>query len=193
MSKTQSPIGIASYPHLHKPDAKYGGFKVTLKVPSEDAQKFIGEIEAAQQAELAKQKAINPKYKEKLADLPFSEDEEGNIEFKFKVAEEGKYGSRRPAFYDAKGMPSAPVAVGGGSKIRLGVSLYSWMTPTMGCGVSLQPIGVQVIDFTPAGSGGFQFDPAEGGFEAAEEDQANNFAPVDESPAPSTPSEDEDF
>src|SRR6201994_3054919 len=46
--KKVSPKGIAVYPHLNKPDDKYGDptYKVTLRVPEEDAQAFISDVQA---------------------------------------------------------------------------------------------------------------------------------------------------
>jgi len=46
--KHVSPKGIAVYPHRNKPDDKCGDptFKVSLRVPEEDAKDFISEVQA---------------------------------------------------------------------------------------------------------------------------------------------------
>ena len=43
-----TPVGIARYPHLNRPDTKYkeeGEYKVNLEMSSEDAEPFIKQIE----------------------------------------------------------------------------------------------------------------------------------------------------
>lgn len=159
MAKTvHSPLGTASYPYLHRPDTEYdddGVYKTKLTVPLAEAQAYMAAISAALDKAHAVESAKKDK-KLKKADLPFEvNEEEGTVSFKFKVKSIGKYGDRIPAFYDATGKEVAPVPVGGGSKLRIGTTFYTWYTPTMGVGITLQPVSVQVAELVRAGGAGF--------------------------------------
>lgn len=142
MSKsTPSPIGIARYPNITQPDSfgKYadGKFKTQLVVSKKDAAPMVESLKA-----LAKEN--------KVAHLPFKEDGD-SIVFKFK----SKY---RPMIVDArnKKVEKLDLRIGGGSKIRVGYTVYPYDK-----GLALQMTHVQVLALEEAGES--IFEPAEDG------------------------------
>ena len=67
-----------------------------------------------------------------------------------------------PKVIDAKKQPWDGRSIGNGSKVIVAFTVYGWERPE-GCGMSLQPKAVQVVDFVPYE----EFD-ATGGFEEQE-------------------------
>jgi hypothetical protein len=177
--KVVSPKGPAIYPHLNKADDKFGDpvYKVTIQVPEEDAQDFIGQIQplldsikagkcelmrpddAKRMAQGVKQKKLKP------ADPAFVEetDEEGNptgnILLKFKASgqykdKEGKIKKRTIRFIDAARQPIAnPPDVWGGSILRVRAQLMPWVNAKFEYGVKLAIDLVQIIELKTGGSG----------------------------------------
>ena len=153
--KFTTPAGIARYPWLDTPDTKFdaaGEYKVTLVVTPKEAAPLI---EKCRDLQAGVAKANKSK---KVAKLPFEDevDDQGNktgkVLIKCKVkCREGW--DRKPKLFDAKGN-RIDVKVGGGSKIKLNVELYGWYAASLGAGVTLQPIAVQVIDLVEYQGGG---------------------------------------
>lgn len=170
--KITTPKGTAQYPWLNTPDTKFsehGDYKVNLIVPADQAKDFVAKVTAAR-----KQAAIEEKAK-KLAPLPFDKEvddqgnETGNVVIKCKVANKvskrtGEVWDRRPALFDARLNPIND-KVGGGSEIKLSCELYFWKSPSLGMGVSIQPLAVQVLKLVELSSGASADDF---GFEAEE-------------------------
>lgn len=162
--------GLAVYPHLLVPDTKFkpeGEYKVKLKLADQAAQTFKGEIDAAMKTALADGlKAHAEKQKEskgkklktpKLIDPPYTENEDGSIDFSFKMLASGvsrkdnKPWSRKPALFDKFGKPiTENIKIGGGSKIKVSYTMEGFCTP-IGAGVSLRLYGVQIIDLVEFG------------------------------------------
>lgn len=173
-----TPKGTAKYPWLNKPDTKFnpdGDYKVTLVVPVEEADtimQFLDE-QMAQSEALAKKN--NPGKKVKVADAPYSTDEDnGTVEINFKLKakvtmQSGDSFEQKPALFDAKGKPLADVNVGGGSKIKVSYECVPFYTALIGAGISLRLRAVQVIDLVEfsggADAGAYGFGE-EDGFEA---------------------------
>ena len=180
-----TPKGVAKYPWLNKPDTKFnpdGDFKVTLVVPVEEADTIMQFLDEQMAASEAKAKKDNPGKKVKVADAPYSVDEEtGNVEINFKLKakvtmQSGDTFEQQPALFDAKGKPLADVNVGGGSKIKVSYECVPFYTALIGAGISLRLRAVQVIDLVEfsggAAAGAYGFEE-EDGFEA--EDNSSPF------------------
>jgi len=153
--KYTTPAGIARYPWLNKADTKWkpeGEYKVTLVVPKKTAEPLLKVcIEA--RTECAKQNKTK-----KFAELPIQPEvddqgnETGNMLIKCAVkCREGW--DRKPKLFDAAGN-RIDVRVGGGSKIKVNVEVYAWFAASLGAGVSLQPVAVQVLDLVEVEAGG---------------------------------------
>ncbi|MCX4025652.1 hypothetical protein H0A36_28285 [Endozoicomonas sp. SM1973] len=188
-----SPLGtLGPFPRLNKPDTKFnadGEYKAQLVVPAEDAQKLIDRINKQYEefynelTEEERKKKKKPKLKLKKADLPYEVDEdEGTVTFKYKLKalikkKDGTIIKRRPIIYDSKGKKVPEVTdifIGQGSEIKISTLFYTWYTPTLGAGITLQFDAVQVIKlenkaYSPDASS-FGFVEHEDGFSI--EDQA---------------------
>ena len=161
--------GVAVYPHLNKPDFAFnsdGVFSTKLRVPADQAQQMIKDIQAVAQDEFGSAA--------KTARMPFTTDEAtGEIIFLAK--------SRfKPKFSDSTGQMIAESSVPqvyGGSVIKMAGTLYAWNAGG-NKGVSLQLAGVQVITLAdPVGS--FAFEAEEGGFVADEAPSNDNHEGAD--------------
>lgn len=184
-----SPKGIAAWPRLTEPDCKFdpsGMYSVNLRLSANDAAAFMAQIDNAHKGQVAevikelKGKGKPPKVKE--ADMPYKPvlDEDGNetgeVEFKFKLkamaGSKDKQWAQKPRLFDAKGKPlPADVKIGSGSTIKVGYELFPYYVPSVGCGVSLRVLAVQVIDLVEYSGGSFKdfgFNEEEG-FEATAE------------------------
>lgn len=173
-----TPKGVAKYPWLNKPDTKFnpdGDFKVTLVVPVEEADAIMQFLDEQMAASEALAKKNNPGKKVKVADAPYSADEDnGTVEINFKLKakvtmQSGDSFEQKPALFDAKGKPLADVNVGGGSKIKVSYECVPFYTALIGAGISLRLRAVQVIDLVEfsggADAGAYGFGE-EDGFEA---------------------------
>lgn len=189
-----SPKGTAAWPRLTEPDCTFdpnGMYSVNLRLPMDEAKSLITQIDNAHKAQVAevvkelKSKGKPPKVKE--ADMPYKPvlDEDGNetgeVEFKFKLkamaGSKDKQWAQKPRLFDSKGKPlSSGVKVGSGSTIRVGYELFPYYVPSVGSGVSLRVLAVQVLELVEYGGGSFKdygFNE-EDGFEATEQPAAAN-------------------
>lgn len=159
-----TPIGIASYPYLTRPDTKFdsdGEYRVGLILPASDAKSLMKTINEAIKDSVEKAKKDNPQKAKKIqaAKAPYSEvtDEEGNetgeVQFNFKMKAKitprngGEPFEVRPALFDAKGKPlPKTVKIGGGSKVKVCAELSPYFTDLVGAGISLRLKAVQVIE-----------------------------------------------
>ena len=83
-----SPKGTASYPYLTKPDTKFnpdGEYKVSLIVAGEAASKTSEFLAEQHEASVSKAKKENAGKRVKEGDLPFIENADGTVTFKFKL------------------------------------------------------------------------------------------------------------
>jgi hypothetical protein len=155
-----TPVGIARYPSLNKPDTKFdevGVYKVNLEMSAEDAEPFLSQVEALLAEFVAQKKAELKKDKLKMHQAPWEEND-GQVQLKLKVKALGKdkagetY-SRQPKLFNASGEVITD-NIGGGSKLKVAVVPYCWYTASLGAGVTLQPKAVQVLELVTWGDGG---------------------------------------
>lgn len=186
-----SPKGTASYPYLTKPDTKFnpdGEYKVSLIVASDDASKVIDFLTEQHNAAVAKAKKESAGKRVKEGDLPFIENDDGTVTFKFKLKakvtpKNGTPFEQKPALFDAKGKPLVgELKVGGGSIIRVSCEVVPYYTAIAGAGISLRLKAVQLIELKEY-SGGSNADSygfsEEEGFEANDEADEDNHPPFD--------------
>lgn len=195
MAKTlTTPIGTAEYPYLDRPDTEFddvGDYKVNLTVPLAEAQPLIDQLTETLDGHYKLESMKRKGKPTKKGDLPVViNEDDGTATFKFKVKAKGKFGDRQPAFADASGQSIDPVAVGGGSKIRVRFQPYTWMVATTGAGMTLQPKAVQIIEFVAKGGAGF--DAVEGGGYVGKEKSAEYDAKMTSKGADEAPEDDDD-
>jgi len=193
-----TPMGVLVWPHLNAPDYEFdeaGVYQTKLRLSGTDAEKFKAFCEA-QQKEAAAEAKENGKYKGKgavpLANLPVSEDDDGNLMFNFKMkakgtTRNGETFTREPKLFDAAGRPCNDARVGGGSVARISFEPYRYYAKMVGgAGVSLRLEAVQIIELQEWSSGR----SAEGfGFEATDGFSVDEYTPQN---APDTESDDDD-
>lgn len=147
-----TPKGTAQYPWLSKPDTKFndkGTYKVNIIVPAKEAQAFIKKVTEIRDQFFAQEKT------KKKAQLPFAKEvddqgnETGNVVIKCKVDNRDDW-DRKPKQFDASGN-RIDKNVGGGSILKANVQVYTWNVSSLGVGVTLQPVAVQVIELNEFG------------------------------------------
>jgi len=149
----QTPVGVAKYPHLNKPDTAFdseGKYKAELLVSQDEAKPLIKLIEDAAVAEHG-----SANYR-----VPYQTDEEtGEVAFKL----QSKY---QPKFYDTAGQlvpEGKEPRIGGGSRLRLKGYLNVYKVSGQ-AGVSIQLTSCQIVE-AMQGMNGAGFDALEeGGF-----------------------------
>jgi hypothetical protein len=155
-----TPVGIARYPSLNKPDTKFdevGVYKVNLEMSAEGAEPFLSQVESLLAEFVAQKKTELKKDKLKMHQAPWEEND-GQVQLKLKVKALGKdkagetY-SRAPKLFNASGEVITD-NIGGGSKLKVAVVPYCWYTASLGAGVTLQPKAVQVLELVTWGDGG---------------------------------------
>lgn len=133
--KFKSPKGRAQFPWLTKADTKFdsdGVYKTGLIVPAAKAQKLVDICE-----EIADE-AFDAK-KRKKVNMPFEEDDDGNIVFKVKSY-------NKPGLFDSKGT-RVKVEFGpnrGGSEIRIAGTAKAYSTGG-NVGVTLYMNSVKIL------------------------------------------------
>lgn len=201
VTKHITPIGVAQYPHIMKPDTKfdpYGTYRMRFILPAAEAEKYIQLIDEALEASLEKAKKENKGKRIKQADPPYqleldpeTEEETGNVIFTFKTRAGGerKDGSVwkfiLPVF-DAKGKRISDKAlnVWSGSEVRVSFTIRPWYVASQGAGVKLDMSAVQIVKLVEGGGSanaedfgfgeeeGFSMDDIEGEFDAVEFEDA---------------------
>ena len=149
-----SPLGVAVYPYLHKPDTKFnpdGDYKTTLRIAKADAKDIIKLIDEAIVASTNHVKKNGSK-SVKTANPPYKNDENGDylINFKLKAKvnnkKTGNSWSQKPALFDATGKPIAKnTIVWGGSEMKVSYELVPYHTTLVGAGVSLRLKAAQIL------------------------------------------------
>lgn len=183
-----TPKGIAVFPALIRADTKFdelGQYKCDLRVPVQEAQGFIKKIEEVYRDHIGKAHPKNPETGNKNALYSVERDDDGNatgniilkIRVKNKLRKDGEVWDRRPKLFDAKLKPITGVkSIWGGTEMKVSVEVYCWNNGTTK-GVSLQPLGVQILKLVE-GKGG-DADGSSMGFEAED-----GFTASDESEVP---------
>lgn len=215
-----TPIGIAApYASLQKPDfgsadfpQPRGEYKVNLIVPMDKAAPLMAKLQKIADdsyAEmLADHKANPPKVqpgkkavKPRQGDMPWFEDGNGNVVFKFKCyASYEKDGEKRDInikVADSRGKKIEVVPnISGGSelKVRFSVFPYKW-NPTVGASVKLQLDGVMLIKLVEFGGGDDDWgdEVVEGGYEDDSYDREGFDQGHGDEPEDDTPAADDDF
>ena len=176
-----TPKGVLVYPHLNKADTKFdkdGVWRATLRLDKKDAEglikKLTDEIEANIAAET--QKKGKPV---KAANKPFSEDEDGNILFNFKLKAGGTRNTgekwyQKPILYDSKGNIFDPKdkIIWGGTEAKVAFQSSPYNVGSIGCGVSLRLKAVQILNLITGGADAASYGfKKEDGFEAQKENE----------------------
>jgi hypothetical protein len=181
-----TPLGVAVFPNLNQPNTRFdpdGMFECKLRIIGEDAEKFEESLKEYYEEQVDKLKEDNKKSKTyKMADLPIEEetDEEGDptgyyiVKMRTKAVREdpktGEKKSKKITFKDAKGRECPGVEVGGGSVMRVAcVPTVSAVAAQKSFFLTLRPFAVQIKELVELGSGSYDFDELEGGFEADED------------------------
>lgn len=163
-----TPIGVAVYPWLSKPDDKYddeGVYSVRLRIPEEEAQELQSQIQEAYDEAYKAACSREGTRKLKTDFLPWrqavDEDgkETGEIEFNFKSKASGinketkEAWTRKVPLFDSKRKPldSKKVLVGTGSRIKVSFFISPWYTKKFGFGVTLRLVGVQIVELVAGG------------------------------------------
>jgi hypothetical protein len=173
-----TPKGTAVYPWLNRPDTKFsddGEYKVTLKVPAEDAQDLINKLDNILDEYLSEQSSKDPKVGRFKTNAPYEEevDDNGNLTgnylFKFKQkakvhTKDGRTIDMKVALFDASRTPTQ-AAVGGGSELKVAATVWPYVMPaTKSVGLSLRPSAVQILSLVSLSSGVANVFDVEDGF-----------------------------
>jgi hypothetical protein len=168
-----TPVGIAIYPKLNTVDV-YQPVDKKGRPSGAEKRRYITRLGFENQDDLAKVQAfLKKKAAELLPDvedpkLPIKKNKkDGSLSLEATSGE--KY---RPAIFDAKNnkLP-ASVVIGGGSKLRLDVSINAY--DGFGGGINLYLNAVQVLELVEGGQSKSQFEEADGfAYEGKDEDEA---------------------
>ncbi len=200
--------GVARYPWLTTPDTKFdpeGTFKVDLVLDGENADALQAKIDTFLEQSWAEKTADMDAKKLKLAFRaepygPVTDDdtdeETGETRFSFKrnavgkSKKTGKSWKNKVKLVDSRGK-ACWVKVGGGSQIKVAFQQrpYAMVVDAVDkndkpikrtkVGVTLDLIGVQILDLIEFGEGDCDFEAQEGGFE----DDGTHTAPPADEPA----------
>jgi hypothetical protein len=169
-----APGRAKRFAKLQVPDEKYGNFGVKLQwTPDEEgyewADALCNQIDEMQATALSEAKAAfkptkdKKKFNEKLADLPYSRDEEtGEITINFKKA--GSFKSKRTntvvntslPLFDSKGNripPSEEVRIGEGSVLKVAYTIQGFYKP-IGASVSIKLVSAKLLKLVEWQAGG---------------------------------------
>lgn len=173
--KMTTPLGIARFPYLDKPDTFFdsdGVYCVTLRIEKENCEGLLTDLQKLQADNVERLTNTNGK-PPKIGNnpLPLTEvEDEGKeyVDFKFKMkpsykTKTGDLITQSPVIFDSQSKP-IQVKVGYGSKIRVSFSAAPYLAP-VGAGVALRLHAVQVLDLVvPSAKQEEAFDKVEGGF-----------------------------
>lgn len=141
-----TPVGIAVFPYLRKPDTFKGQehYKATIELPKAEAEAFKAEVLKMADAS-------------KLPKKPKTPVKEGRDDSVMLVTAKSKYA---PAIFDAhKNVIPASVDIAGGSKLRAICELYQYDE-----GISLRLLQVQVVELRERHGANCAFDEIEDGY-----------------------------
>ena len=173
-----TPRGTAVYPWLNRPDTKFsddGEFKVTLKIPAEEAQDLISKLDKMLDDYQKEQSGKDAKVGRYTANAPYEEemDDNGNLTgnylFKFKQkakvhTKDGRTIDMKVALFDASRTPTQ-AQVGGGSEVKVAATVWPYVMPaTKTVGLSLRPSAVQILSLVSVSSGASNLFQVEDGF-----------------------------
>jgi|TARA_R100000479_G_scaffold176346_1_gene130366 hypothetical protein len=178
MESITTPIGIAQYPWVNTPSTKFipeGEYSCSVILTKEEGDAILKKIQPLQEeALLEKSEELGKKVKS--YELPLVlEGDTYTLKAKLKPVngvsrKTGKPFTRSLGLFDSKGNPwDRDIIIRGGSKIRLSVRPRTWHTSLLGVGLSLDLLGVQVIELaegelTAQAAESFGFTEVEGGY-----------------------------
>ena len=208
LPKYNTPVGVARYPHLNKPDTRFdddGVYKCDLifSASAPGVADLIEYLEGIRDAEFDKLDVKKQKTYSKAEvfemELDDAGDETGNVIFKTKLNAVGKNNQtgdtwvNTPKLFDSVGNPLGEDAqIWSGSKLIIAGKVMAYaMGSTKSVGVSLKCDGVQVIELVSGGgqtADSFGFGAVSGGYQAPTTEAGLGNQPSDEAPE----SDDED-
>ena len=157
--RLESPVGIAVYPALSRPDTKFdelGIWKADLAVPLAEAEALMAQLSDIHKKHTGKaaKKSENTMWYLETDDQG---EETGNVVFKIRVKnrlnKKGEVWNRRPKLFDAALKP-IDVNPWGGTEMVVSFDVYEWDAGGKK-GVSLQPVGVPILNLkTGSGASG---------------------------------------
>ena len=199
---TVTPTGsLTGFVAIEKPSTKFddnGIYSCQVAFTGKDAKEMKGIIDGLMADSVA---AGAKKGVKKVANAPYTiENKTLTVKFKQKAvikSRAGKTFEMKVKVYDAAGKEvDEDTGMSADSKVKVAFSSYAWAVAALGCGVTLQPSCVQIIElvkYQAAGSNPFD---AVDGYEAAKKD-SNPFEaddkPVVEDVVVDEDDEDDDF
>lgn len=220
LKKFNTPVGVASYPHLSKPDTKFndeGDYKCDVILDPKDAVELVAYLEEVRDAYVKTVKVpkkaklvVAPVFRKELDD---TEEPTGNIIIATKLRAGGtrkdkSVWTEQPALFDSDGNPLVDVDVWSGSKVIVAgtVKPYDMVVESFDAegnamkfvkvGVSLACRGVQVVELVSSGNktaASFGFGKVEGGYKTAAAQAGLGVGDNEESDSSEEESDDSDF
>lgn len=186
--RLSTPVGTAVYPRLSNPDTKFdelGQYKADVSIPAAEAAELVEQLSAIWKNFVGKapKKADNPMF---MNEVDEAGEETGNVIFKLRVKnrmnKKGELWDRKPKLFDAALKPT-DVNPWGGTKYAVSFDVREWEYGDKK-GVSLQPVGVQIIELVTGEGGGADASSmgfaAQDGYAAPEYEGSSDFEPKSE-------------
>jgi len=174
-----TPIGTTRYCYLTEPstgeyDGEFGLYRCELILNKEDWEALQLEIKPHFEAFIQEESQKKGKAQKEAA-TPFKIDDDGNYYLKTKrkaaykakanaldvkqgkaekIGEEIVLQANPTGMVDGKALPikdNKPI-IGAGSKVKLGLRVRFWNVAALGCGLTCEPISVQIIELAEVGS-----------------------------------------
>lgn len=162
-----TPIGVAKWPHLTKPDYKFkdaGEFHTKMRIGKDDFEASIKDtIDAVYNGAVKKAKAACAKDKKKppkVLDMPYffyEDDNEYEISFKSKYSwidrETKEVKTRTVPLFNARGelIKDPSIKIGNGTTLRVSFVIDPFHT-ALGVGVSLKLEAVKILNLVEYGA-----------------------------------------
>ena len=170
-------VGTAQYPWVNTPSTKFvpeGEYSCNIILTKQEGEVIVKKVEALLEKK-QKEQAEESGKEVKTYQLPIQlEGDTYVLKAKLKPVngkrKDGSEYTRSLGLFDSKGNPwDREVMIRGGSKVRLSVRPKSWCSPLLGAGVSLELLGVQVIELADGelssqAAESFGFTEVEGGY-----------------------------
>lgn len=148
--------GRAVYPALRTPDTKFdelGQYKADLAIPLSEAEPLMKKLSDIHKAHTGKAPSKSSNTMWYLEEDKETGEETGNVIFKCRVKNrmrrDGQLWDRRPKLFSADLKP-VEVNPWGGTVMAVSAEVYEWDAGGKK-GVSLQPVGVQIIELVEGG------------------------------------------
>lgn len=184
-----TPVGIAQYPWLNKPDTHFnenGVYHVDMIFNSQDeVQEFIDKACAVRDAYFEELCEKDPKKKRFIkTDIGEELDDGEGFKLKFKanasfVGKDGNVVKVKIPLFDGAGKPCPKAKVGSGSSIRVSCQVVPYANPaSKTVGVSFRLQGVQVVQIVEWGgqsASSLGFGAVEGGYSYDESEYEDDY------------------